>query len=178
MERNNKKYDDITSPIYNTLHREYESILERGRSIDSRAGIFLTFLFTAFPFYIQILDLNYVKQILERSCFNFAEEILIITFCLSLISFLVAFVLFVIVLSSRKYKAFNDLLFKDFNIIEYENRDTTVNDINVGLMGFLHEYIEYNNKVITKKAKIFDAALWVCFSYVALMVITILLKLI
>ena len=41
MERKNKKYDDITSPIFNTLHKEYESIIARGRSIDSRAGIFL-----------------------------------------------------------------------------------------------------------------------------------------
>ena len=54
MERKNKKYDDITSPIYSTLYEEYAAIFERGRSIDSRAGLFLTFLFTSFPFYMQI----------------------------------------------------------------------------------------------------------------------------
>ena len=178
MERNNKKYDDITSPIYTTLHREYESILERGRSIDSRAGIFLTFLFTAFPFYVEIINLDYIKMLTEKTCFSFIDVILIITFVLSTFAFLTAFVLFVIVLSSRKYKAFNDLMFKGFNIIEYENRDTTINDINVGLMSHLHEYIEHNNNVINKKAKIFDWALWICFSYVTLMIITIFLKLI
>ncbi len=178
MERKNKKYDDITTPIYTTLHKEYESILERGRSIDSRAGIFLTFLFTAFPFYIQILEINYLKQLFNKTCFSFIEVVLLITYILSTISFLVAFILFVITLSSRKYKAFNDLLFKNFNIIEYENSDTTINDINVGLMSHLHEYIEHNNNVIDKKARLFDAALWTCFLYVALMVITIFLKLI
>lgn len=178
MERKNKKYDDITSPIYTTLHREYETILERGRSIDSRAGIFLTFLFTAFPFYVEIIDLEYIRQLMEKNCFCFAEVTLIITFFLSMLSFLIAFVLFVLVLSSRKYKAFNDLVFKGFNIIEYEDSDTTINDINVSLMSMLHEYIDYNNNVIDKKAKLFDTALWICFSYVALMIITIFFKLI
>lgn len=178
MERNNKKYDDITSPIYKTLHREYESILDRGRSIDSRAGIFLTFLFAAFPFYVEVVNLDYVRQLLNKSCFHFAEVMLIITFLLSTVAFFTSFVLFVIVLASRKYKAFNDLLFRNFNIIVYEDLDTTINDINVGLMSHLHEYIDYNNRVIEKKARIFDSALWICFSYVALIVVTIILKII
>ena len=178
MERNNKKYDDITSPIYNTLHREYEASIERGRSIDSRAGIFLTFLFTAFPFYIEIVNLDYIKKMIGKNCVCFKEALLVIVFGLSVLAFLTAFILFVVVLSSRKYKHINDLIFKGFNIIEYEDKDTTVNDINVSLMSLLHEYIAHNDSVIRKKARAFDAALWICFSYVTLIIITIFLKII
>ena len=178
MERKNKKYDDITSPIYNTLHREYEASIERGRSIDSRAGIFLTFLFTAFPFYIETINLDYIKELVRKNCICFKEALLVIIFALSVLAFLTAFVLFVVVLSSRKYKHINDLIFKGFNIIKYEDADTTVNDINVSLMSLLHEYIAHNDKVIRKKARVFDAALWICFSYVALIIITIFLKIV
>lgn len=178
MERKNKKYDDITSPIYNTLHREYEAIIERGRSIDSRAGIFLTFLFTSFPFYMQILDVNYLFNLLRKPCFSFSDVVLFIIFVLSTIIFLIAFILFVITLSTRKYKVFNNLLFKNFDLIKYEDKDTTINDINVSMLSLLHEYIGYNELVVAKKAKLFDISLWLCFAFTALMIITIFLKLI
>ncbi len=167
---------DFTSPIFTTLHREYEAILERGRSIDSRAGIFLTFLFTAFPFYLEIVGIEDIKKLLHKSCFSFAEVLLIITFLLSTAAFLTAFVLFVIVLSTRKYKGYNNLLFRDFDLKEYEKINTTVNDVNVTMTAMLHEFIDHNNHVIEKKARKFDAALWICFSYVALMVLTLFLK--
>ena len=178
MERKNKKYDDITSPIYTTLHREYEAIIERGRSIDSRAGIFLTFLFTSFPFYVQIIDVSYLFNLLRQTCFSFSDVLLFIVFVLSTITFLICFILFVKTLSTRKYKVFNNLYFKGFDLIKYEDNDTTINDINVSMMSLLHEYIEHNEIVVTKKAKLFDASLWLCFAFTTLMIITIFLKLI
>lgn len=178
MERKNKKYDDITSPIYTTLHKEYEAIIERGRSIDSRAGIFLTFLFTSFPFYMQILDVNYLFNLLRQSSFSFSDVLLFIIFVLSALTFLISFILFAKTLSTRKYKVFNNLYFKDFDLIKYEDSDTTINDINVSMMSLLHEYIEHNEIVVTKKAKLFDASLWMSFAFTTLMVITIFLKLI
>lgn len=85
--------------------------------------------------------------------------------------------MFIKVLSTKKYKSYNNAMFKEYNIIIYEDNDTTINDTNVSLMSLLHEYIEYNNNVVTQKAKYFDVSLWTCFIYVALLVITIILKL-
>ena len=99
MERKNKKYDDITSPIFNTLHKEYESIIARGRSIDSRAGIFLTLLFTSFPFYVELVEINVIKEICHKQqCISIVEIFLVIFFLFSLIAFIIDFILFIKVL--------------------------------------------------------------------------------
>ena len=178
MEKKKKKYDDITSLIFNTLHKEYESIIARGRSIDSRAGIFLTLLFTSFPFYVELVEINVIKEICHKQqCISIVEIFLVIFFLFSLIAFIIDFILFIKVLSTKKYKSYNNAMFKEYNIIIYEDNDTTINDTNVSLMSLLHEYIEYNNNVVTQKAKYFDVSLWTCFIYVALLVITIILKL-
>lgn len=102
MERKNKKYDDITSPIFNTLHKEYESIIARGRSIDSRAGIFLTLLFTSFPFYVELVEINVIKEICHKQCTSIVEIFLVIFFLFSLIASIIDFILFIKVLSTKK----------------------------------------------------------------------------
>lgn len=177
MERKNKKYDDISSPIYSTIYKEYERMFERGRSIDSRAGLFLTFLFTSFPFYVQIVSIDYFYELLRKTCFTFSDVLLVIVFVLSTITFLSAFIFLLRSLMTRGYKILNNEIFKGIDIVEYEDNDTTINDINIGLIGLLHEYIEHNEKVFAKKAKMFDISLWLSFAFMALMVVTIYLRL-
>ena len=175
MERKNKKYDDITSPVYELILNEYRSLFERSRSIDSRAGIFLTFLITAFPFYIQNIKLTRIKDIIQSTAVSFVDVLFASSFFCSIVVFLISIVFLAITLCTRTFTAFNTKVFDGFNIIEYEDADTTINDMTVAIFSRLRPIVEYNNTVVDKKGIIFCVALWTSFAFVALMIGTIIL---
>lgn len=175
MERKNKKYDDITGSIYELILNEYNSLFARSRSIDSRAGIFLTLLITAFPFYIQIIDVNSIKDVVQSYAVSFVDVLYASAFFCSVVVFLISIIFLTISLCTRTFMIFKTELFDGFNIIEYEDSDTTVNDVNVSLFSVLRQLVEYNNTVVDKKGRLFSAALWISFSFVALMIGTIIL---
>ena len=173
MERKNTKYDDITYPIYHTLYREYEMILERGRAMDARAGLLVAALLLVFPLYLALLGIERLGGLLEGS--SVVDSCLFVTVMLAAVLFLVALLLFLLVLCRRKYMVFNHAVFKGLNIVEYEDANTTVNDVNVSLIDSLHDKLEYNSGVLRKKALLFSSALWVSFAYVVLTVVSVVL---
>lgn len=177
MERKNKKYDDITRPLYDLVMEENKAAFERSRSIDTRAGIFLTFLITAFPFYIQIIGFDRLKEILQQTAVSFAEILYAGAFFCSVAVFLLSIVFLVLTLCSRKFYAYNINLLEEFNLIKYEDADTTVNDITVALFDGLKDVVNRNAAVVDRKAKKFTVALWLSVAFVALMIGTILLTL-
>ena len=174
MERKNKKYDDITRPIYDITLNEYNSDINRSRSIDARAGIFLTFLITGFPIYIQITNLQYLHNLLHAHYLTINQCLLIIGFFASIAIFIVAIIFVILTLSTRAFKVFS-LDINTINLIEYEDNDTTINEITLSVLAVLQELIEYNRKVVENKAKLFKFSLWSLFAFVALMIFTIIM---
>lgn len=174
MERKNKKYDDIIRPIFDLTLSEYNSDINRSHSFDTRAGIFLTFLITGFPIYIQITNLQNLHELLHAHCLTVSQCLQIIGFFASIVAFIVAFIFVILTLSTRSFKKFSPDT-NAFNIIEYEDKDTTINDITLSVVTLLQDLIEYNRKTVGKKAKLFKLSLWSLFVFVALMVFTIIM---
>ena len=177
IERKNRKYDDITTNMLRILEDERKEIIDCSRSLDSRAGMLLAFLIAAFPIYINIIKIETLKTLLHQASFRFTEVIMILIFFMSIIAFLAAFTVLIVVICTRKFRAFDVALFDNFNIIKYEDMNMTVNDGNVWLMGKQKEIIRYNDRVIQKKAKIFEISLWLCLVFVVLMISSILMLL-
>ncbi len=177
MERNNKKYDDITSPVFQSVLNAYKATFERSHSIDARAGILLTFMITALPFYFQIIQLDNIKALLHQTVFSFIEVVQVIFFFCSIVVFLIALIFLIIVLCTRRFKIFNTEYFNNFNLIKYEDSDTTINDMNTAMIVILRDATNFNVPVVEKKTKRYKVSLWMCFSFVAAMIATILVLL-
>lgn len=175
MERKNKKYDDITSPVFQTVVNEYKSVFERSRSIDARAGILMTFMITALPFYFQTIKLEELKKILLNDSINFLQFMQFFMFVLSITTFIVALIFLVIVLCSKKFKIFNASVFFGFDIVPYEDKNATINDMNVTVFNELIKAIKYNTVVVDKKANKFRVSLWISFAYTVSTILTILI---
>lgn len=171
----NEQSQNLTDNIMNVVHNEYMNTTARSRSFDTRAGIFITFLMASFPLYLQLVDLNYVKEQIAKSLFHFMEAMQLLFFFLSIALFISAFITLACVLSTRQYLTFNTSLFDGMNIEEYRNEQIGQDDINVQLIAEFNSIIPHNILVVEKKAKRFKTALWISGAYVITTVISVLL---
>lgn len=177
MERNNKKYDDITSPVFQTALNEYKATFERSHSIDARAGILLTFMITALPFYFQIIQLQTIKNLIHQTAFSFIEVIQILFFFASIVVFLISLIFLINVFCTKKFKIYNTERLNGFDIIKYENWNTTINDMTCLMINALKDATIFNVEVVEKKTRRYKTSLWLCFSFVASVIATILVLL-
>ncbi len=176
MERKNTKYDDITSGILREVENENHDVMERVRSIDSRAGMLLAFLIAAFPIYINIIDIRVLSALLKNASFQFLEVITILLFFASSIVFILTFLMLTLTLCAQRYTIVNVNDLGRINLVKLEDNNATVNDMNMFLRKNLIDCINYNVDIVEKKAKRFQTALWLCFSFAVLMVATTILK--
>lgn len=177
MERNNKKYDDITSGVVNALQNEHNEMFLRTRSFDTRASILISILLAILPFYFEILDWKKISVCLNSSCISFKDVCMLIFLFLSLLTLLVSLVLNILVILSRKYHTFPSDNYLGFNIIEYENIDTTVNDMNTAIIGSYAECIRLNTPIINRKAKYFISAIFTTGFFILFVIISTLCNL-
>lgn len=103
--KNEQKQYPSTDLLLNLCINEYQKETQRTSSIDTKTNIFLTLSTALYAFFIPLSDLKNVYAI-EYSIKN-SVVALMITFLVitSFISLLTATIIFISVISSRKYKA-------------------------------------------------------------------------
>ena len=167
-----QKETDITYSIVSSLQNEYNEIFAKTRSIDTRASILISILLAMLPFYFEILDWTIIKSSLNSSCITFKDVCLLISFFLSLFVFISSLVLCVLVICSKIYHSFPSDNYIGFEINDYREINTSINEINMSLIWSYTECLTKNTKTVNKKAKMFVVTIITTSLFVFFVIIT------
>lgn len=153
------------------VQKEFEYESERNKGIQNRAGIFISFIgviMTLFPSYINIKDIIYREnQTVGQTGILLFFIVLVILLFIGLIASLI---LFVMVLSTKKYKKLKTSGFTEDNCT-YDNKTVALE-----LMKDYKEILEYNCEINNKKIKLFERACRILVVCIIVIPIIILIK--
>jgi hypothetical protein len=147
---------------------EYSKERERATSFDNRAGLFISGLIALFTIYMQIIPFKRIAEGLSNP--NNKNIIVMVIFTmfliLSAIVFIGAFVFFIKVIYSKKYKRvlFDDLIKEEFN----RKRE---DEMEYALVDHYNDILVFNQEVTDKKAKDYNQG--VLLSIIAFIVMAI-----
>lgn len=154
--------------LLNIVQKEFEYESERNKGLQSRAGIFISFIgviMTFFPSYIKIIDIiNKPNETVGQTGFSLFYVFLVILLFIGLI---ISLILFVLILETKKYKILNSSGFDENNCIYARDK------VSLELMKEYRIILEYNRDVNEKKAKLFQRACIVLVICIMLMPIII-----
>ncbi len=103
--------------LLSVVQKEYDYEFERGKNLETRTGIFLTFASAALVFFISSINFSKLNSIKVQNIFQALPFTLLIIFLfLVLLSFIVSVICFIRVISLKTYRRIDLECFSDENL--------------------------------------------------------------
>ncbi|MCQ2796780.1 MAG: hypothetical protein MJ213_05765 [Bacilli bacterium] len=165
--------------VFEGLSKEQEEIITNGRSIDTKAGLFLTLSFATLPFYIQTLDVNFIKEICAFNSPTIPKSFFFFFFILSMIAYSITFCFFMLALFPRDFKrlSYKPEELSNLYFIEHKYTESDLTEKYRDAIYVLSKCILFSEKRGHKKSKWFKRSLIAFITYSALILLVIFLKL-
>lgn len=165
---------------FNFLLNDYNDIFIHFRSMNTKTGLFLTFMFTTLPLWIQIIDINFVRCIIKKCpIFSGVELSFLFSIAIATGIYLLTFTLFMLVLipyDFDKLQTRSDVLKNNkFNYKNLYDADyTLIMEDDIRALAYA---VSNNREVVNKKGKKFKIGVVLCLAYNIVMIVSIVLKL-